>query len=177
MGEFPEYGATGTAGEPDTPVSGPSPAANVDVGADGAGHVEGAAQPHARREPLDSWGTNPPPLRLTHVGASAHDSAETPAPREPVYTRRAPRLLRFIRLVLGLALLGAAWAATAGVLMLGDMLLQGPPQDFGLSLHFALQLALYVLVALGTLWLAVVALGCTIAGAFALSLALRARGW
>jgi hypothetical protein len=177
MGEFTERGAAGAAGELDAPHETPD-AERSDSGAWSTGREEtSAAPPEARHAPPDSWGTNPPPLRLTHVGAAPHDSAEMPAAPEPAYTRRAPRLLRLVRLLVGLTLLGAAWVATSGALMLGDVLLQGPPQDGGLSLHGALGLALYVLAALGALWLVVVALACIVAGAFTLSLALGARGW
>jgi len=143
-------------------------AAAVDLG---AGEAPGA---FAAR---DSWGPEIPALRLTQVGAAREPPEGAPAAIPPDYDSPAPRLLRAIRALAGLALLLLAWGATTAALALGGSLPAGPPHGPGLSLGVVLGLALYVLTALGAAWLAVVALACVVAGAFALSLALGARGW
>lgn len=111
-----------------------------------------------------------PALRLNHyVGRQR-------AERRPsvVYdTIHAPGYLRLIRLLLGLTLLTIAWAAALLVVALGDSLMDVFPHQPSLTIRFAL----YVLGALGIIWLAVVALALIVVGAFSLTLALTRRAW
>lgn len=88
-------------------------------------------------------------------------------------TMHTPGYLRLIRLLLGLTLLTIAWAASLLVVELGDSLLDVFPHQPSLTIRFAL----YVLGALGIIWLAVVALALIIVGAFSLTLALTRRAW
>ncbi len=116
------------------------------------------------------------------------DSARMPAlrlnrrDREPraepkqrmVYeTERAPGYLRLARLVVGLAALGAAWGMALAVSYLGEALWMAASHQRVLSERFAL----YLLAAVGILWLAVIGLALIVVGAFSLFLALVRRGW
>ena len=98
-------------------------------------------------------------------GHSDEQTAERAGP--PV-----PRGLRLWRAVAGITLLALAWATVMVAVLLSVNTLGVPPHR-----HVFVRLALYVLGAVGTLWLAAVALTCLIVGAFCLSLALTTRGW
>src|SRR5690349_4043942 len=104
--------------------------------------------------------------------------AQTPAngrsdePAEESAGPPVPRWLRLRRAVAGVGLLGVAWATVMAALLLALNTLGVPPHR-----HVFVRLALYVVGAVGTLWLAAVALTCLIVGAFCLSLALTSRGW
>jgi hypothetical protein len=158
VGEAPSYTTSGTA---------PGAAALDEIGG---------------RLPTDTWGANMPALRLAPVGVS--DGLEGSGPRSastlppsptPAVDGPAgpPPWLRPVRAVAGVALLALAWAATVGVLALARVLLDGLPQ----SPDLVTSLALYLLVAIGAAWLAVVAIACVAAAAFSLGLALTVRGW
>lgn len=128
----------------------------------------------------DMWQADLPQLRIGTASVSspsATDARPVVAVAAPgrVYDpdARPPRLLRATRFLFGLILLLGAWLAAMCVLMLGSGLMDGPPT--GMDLPF--QIGIYVLTALGAAWVALVALACLAAGAFALSLALTTRGW
>jgi hypothetical protein len=130
--------------------------------------------------PRDTWGSNLPALRVTQVQQPSQSTrakdASKPAREETryVWTSPSPSTLRLIRALVGIVLLLVAWAATVGIFLLAQMLLDGPPRDGD---QLALGLILYGLGVLATLWLAVTALASMVTGAFALSLAVRVRGW
>ncbi len=140
----------------------------------------GVASSESSAIPLDMWQAGLPQLRIGTASVS-HPSAANARPvvavAAPVRVydpgARPPRLLRAVRFLFGLIFLLGAWLATASVLMLGGGLTDGLPAGMDLPL----QIGLYVLTALGSAWLALVALACLAAGAFALSLALTTRGW
>jgi hypothetical protein len=85
---------------------------------------------------------------------------------------RAPAWLRITRGLTGLVLLIAAWGLIVLGLLLAFHILGLAPQR-----QLVVRLGLYVLGALGMLWLGVVALACLIAGSFCLMLALTTRKW
>ncbi len=91
---------------------------------------------------------------------------EAPAPS------RAPRGLRLSRAVAGVVLLALAWAAVMGAFLLAEATLTPVPTH-----NLASRLALYGLGLIGALWLAIMALGAIIAGAFCLMLACTTRQW
>jgi uncharacterized BrkB/YihY/UPF0761 family membrane protein len=111
-----------------------------------------------------------PALRLNrYVGRERVERRPT-----AVYdTEHAPRHLRLTRLLLGLALLIVAWATALLVVALGESLKDVFPHQPSLTIRFGL----YMLGAVGVIWLAVVTLALIIVGALALSLALTRRGW
>jgi hypothetical protein len=80
-------------------------------------------------------------------------------------------LLRLWRALWGVWLLALAWGMILLGLLLGHQMLGVPAHR-----QLLVRLALYVLGALGILWLAAVALGCTVVGVFALTLAFTRRG-
>lgn len=122
-----------------------------------------------RRAPRTDSGLIPA-LRLNrYVGRQRTERKPT-----VVYdTEHTPGYLRPMRLLLGLALLALAWAASLLVVALGDSLLDVFPHQPSLTFRFAL----YVLGAVGIIWLAVVTLALIIVGAFSLTLALTRRAW
>lgn len=111
-----------------------------------------------------------PALRLN--GYVGRERAE-PKPTVVYDTEHAPEHLRLIRLLLGLALLAVAWVTTLLVVALSESLWSGFPHQPSLTERFAL----YLLGAVGILWLAIVALALILVGALSLSLALTRRGW
>ncbi|HEU5343057.1 MAG TPA: hypothetical protein VFX31_05870 [Ktedonobacterales bacterium] len=111
-----------------------------------------------------------PALRLNHYVGREY------ATRKPavVYdTEHAPRRLRFTRLLMGIVLLGVAWAAALLVAELTESLMDVFPNQPSLTIRFGL----YILGAIGLAWLAVVALALIVVGAFSLTLALTRRQW
>lgn len=112
-----------------------------------------------------------PALRLNrYVG---RERAERRAPAMVYDTEHAPGYLRLTRLALGLALLAVSWGASLLVVALTESLLNGFPHQPSLTIRFGL----YVLGAIGIVWLAVVALALIVVGAFSLTLALTRRRW
>jgi hypothetical protein len=111
-----------------------------------------------------------PALRLNgYVGREPTEQKST-----VVYdTEHAPGYLRLARLGLGLGLLAVAWVASLLVVALGQSLWDVFPHQPSLTIRFGL----YVLGALGIIWLAVVSLVLITVGAFSFSLALTRRGW
>lgn len=98
------------------------------------------------------------------------------AERKPVIvydTQHTPGYLRLTRLMIGVALLAAAWVASLLVVALSESLWDAFPHQPSLTARFAL----YLMGAIGILWLAVVALALIVVGALSLSLALTRRGW
>ncbi len=85
----------------------------------------------------------------------------------------APAHLRVTRLLLGLSLLLAAWATTLLLVALTDSLIDVFPHQPSLTIRFGL----YVMGAIGLIWLALVALGLILVGALSLYLALTRRAW
>ena len=127
----------------------------------------GAAQSESSAIFLDMWQADLPQLRIGTASVShpsAADARPAVAVAAPVRVydpdARPPHLLRAMRFLFGLILLLGAWLATASVLMLGRGLTDGLPA--GMDLPF--QIGLYVLTALGSAWLALVALACLAAG-------------
>lgn len=89
-----------------------------------------------------------------------------------VLVPRAPGWLMLARIVTGLALLAMAWGTLMVALLLAFNTLGIPPHR-----HVIVRIALYIVGALGALWLGVVALAALIVGAFCLTLALTRRQW
>ena len=117
-----------------------------------------------------TWPRGVPPLRLTRplMRRSLHPAQGEPAELDPPPATRAvrPRGLRLLRALVGMLLLALAWGGFVVVANLGDMAL-GALTSPRPSAH----LLLYLAVALGTLWIAAIAICCIIAGAFSLTLA------
>lgn len=84
----------------------------------------------------------------------------------------APRGLRLARAVVGLGLLVLSWATIMGAIWLAFNTLGIPPHR-----HPIVRIALYVLGAVGSCWLGVMAVAAVLAGAFCLMLALTTREW
>jgi hypothetical protein len=84
----------------------------------------------------------------------------------------APRGLRLGRAAAGVVLLGLAWAAVMGAFLLATATLTPLPAH-----NLASRLALYAVGIIGVLWLAIMALGAIIVGAFCLMLAFTTRQW
>ena len=84
----------------------------------------------------------------------------------------APRVLRPLRALIGLALLAFAVGATALLIQLDRGLWHGLPDR-----HLAAHLVLYCVGALLTCWLGLAILGCAAVGVFSVALALTRRGW
>ena len=84
----------------------------------------------------------------------------------------APRGLRLGRAVVGIVLLALAWAAVMGAFLLVSATLTPLPEHYATS-----RLMLYAVGIVGALWLAVMALGAIIVGAFCLMLAFTTRQW
>lgn len=83
-----------------------------------------------------------------------------------------PHLLRLIRFVVGVALLGLAWAGILAVVMLVQTLTQPITRQ-----HIITHLLFDVVVAGVACLIGVTILGCLIVGAFCLTLALTSRDW
>jgi hypothetical protein len=112
-----------------------------------------------------------PALRLNRYVGRERVGRDAPA---MVYdTEHTPGHLRVTRLAMGLALLAVAWVASLLVVALTESLLNVFPHQPGLTIRFGL----YLLGAIGIIWLAVVALALIIVGAFSLTLALTRRAW
>ncbi len=111
-----------------------------------------------------------PALRLNHTVGRPHSG---PKPTVVYDTERAPRRLRLVRLVAALGLLTVAWGATLLVVALSESLVNAFPHQPSLTLRFGL----YVMGALGILWLGIMALSLIVVGALSLALALTRRGW
>lgn len=88
-------------------------------------------------------------------------------------TEHTPGYLRLTRLAMGVALLAVAWAASLLLVALTDSLVDVFPHQPSLTARFGL----YLLGAIGLVWLAMVALALIIVGAFSLTLALTRRQW
>lgn len=112
-----------------------------------------------------------PALRLNQRPSEPPVAREGPARASSV--ARAPAFLGLTRLVVGLALLAAAYGVALLETWLGQALWLTTPSEPVLTT----QLALYALEALGLLWLAIIGLGLVIVGFFSLFLALTRRGW
>lgn len=112
-----------------------------------------------------------PALRLNR--RSRGPRPEPPRPAMVYDTIHAPGYLRLARLALGVALLAAAWGVSLVVFSLAEALWMVTPRQPLLTERFAL----YLLEAVGILWLAVIALGLIVVGAFSLFLALTRRRW
>jgi hypothetical protein len=84
----------------------------------------------------------------------------------------APRGLRLGRAVVGVVLLALAWVAGMGAFLLIAATLTPLPAHYVTS-----RLVLYAVGIVGALWLAVMALGAIIVGAFCLMLAFTTRQW
>jgi hypothetical protein len=84
----------------------------------------------------------------------------------------APRGLRMARAVAGIGLVGLSWAIIMAAIWLTFNTLGIPPHR-----HPIVRIALYVLGAVGSCWLGVVAVAAVLAGSFCLMLALTTREW
>jgi hypothetical protein len=84
----------------------------------------------------------------------------------------APRGLRLARAVAGIGLLALSWATIMAAIWLAFNTLGTPPHR-----HPIVRIALYVLGAVGSCWLGVMAVAAVLAGAFCLMLALTTRDW
>lgn len=111
-----------------------------------------------------------PALRLNRSVGRPH------AERKPAVaydTEHAPAHLRLTRLLMGVILLGGAWATALLVVELTTALIGDFPNQPSLTIRFGL----YILGAFGLVWLAAVALTLIVVGAFSLTLALTRRRW
>jgi hypothetical protein len=117
-----------------------------------------------------TWPRGVPSMRLTRpfMKPSLHPAQGEPAALDapPASSAARPRGLRLLRALVGIALLALAWGGFVVVANLGNVAL-GALTSPRPSAH----LLLYLAVALGTLWIAAIAICCIIAGAFSLTLA------
>jgi hypothetical protein len=106
--------------------------------------------------------------------ASEASPAESgaPSPEAPLRAPTPPRGLRLGRALVGAILLVLAWAAIIGAFLLVSSTLATSPAH-----SFAMRLLLDAAGIIGALWLAVMALGAIIVGAFCLMLAVTTRQW
>lgn len=84
----------------------------------------------------------------------------------------APPFLRLLRFVVGVALLGLAWAGILAIIMLAQVITQPATR-----LHILTHLLFDVAIAGAACLIGVTVLGCLITGAFCLTLALTSRDW
>lgn len=144
--------------------------------------------PHRTASQQDASASSASDVRDTSKRKRITDSAWMPAlrlnrreraprveqkPRMVYDTESAPGYLRLARLVAGLALLAAAWGVALLVVYLSQALWLVLPHQKILTERFLL----YLLDAVGILWLAVVGLALILAGAFSLFLSLTRRRW
>ncbi len=127
-------------------------------------------------KPLDTKQT--PALRIARSRPQRPRLSQGPRPTRrtaPLALRleNPPPLLRLGRLVVGIVLLALAWVGVLAVVFITMALINGFPTQP----HLSIRLALYLLGAVGTLWLAVMTLASIIVGAFSLTLALTTSGW
>ena len=110
---------------------------------------------------------------MASEASPAEGSAPAPeAPSEAAQILPAPRGLRLGRALVGFVLLVLAWAAIIGAFLLVSTTLTASP-----ARSLASRLALDALGIIGALWLAIMALGAIIVGAFCLMLAVTSRQW
>ncbi len=83
-----------------------------------------------------------------------------------------PRLLRLIRVLVGIALLGLAWAGILALVMLVEALIQPVTRQ-----HIITHLLFDVAVIGATCLIGITVLGCLILGAFCITLAVTSRDW
>lgn len=83
-----------------------------------------------------------------------------------------PRFLRLLRILVGIALLGLAWAGILTVVMLVEMLTQPLTRQ-----HIITHLLFDVAVIGATCLIGVTVFGCLILGAFCITLAMTSRDW
>ncbi len=112
-----------------------------------------------------------PALRLNRRERAPNRAEQKP--RMIYDTERAPGYLRFVRLVVGLALLAMAWGVALLVIYLAQALWGVAQNQPVLTERFVL----YLMAAVGILWLAVMGLALIIVGAFSLFLALNRGAW
>jgi len=127
-------------------------------------------------KPLDS--KHSPALRIARSRPQRPRLSQGPRPTRktaPLALRpeNPPPLLRLRRLLVGIVLLALAWAGVLAVVFITLALINGFPTQP----HLSIRLALYILGAAGTLWLAVMTLASIVVGAFSLTLALTTGGW
>ncbi len=83
-----------------------------------------------------------------------------------------PRLLRLIRVLVGIAVLGVAWAGILALVMLVEALFQPLTRQ-----HIVPHLLLDVVLIGATCLTGITVLGCLILGAFCIALAVTSRDW
>ncbi|HEX8036963.1 MAG TPA: hypothetical protein VF510_24105 [Ktedonobacterales bacterium] len=106
--------------------------------------------------------------RVERQGIATTDAASVPIALDST----PPRFLRLIRFVVGVALLGLAWAGILAVVMLGQTLIQPLTRQ-----HIITHLLFDAAVVGAACFIGIAVLGCLIAGAFCLTLALTSRDW
>lgn len=116
----------------------------------------------------------PPDTPDTPTGAPVEQPGEAPGEDNSfaVFEPHAPGWLRLARAVAGVALLAFAWGMLMVAALLAVNTLGIPPHR-----HVIVRVALYIVGAVGALWLGVVAVAALIVGAFCLTLALTRRQW
>lgn len=117
-----------------------------------------------------TWPTGLPPMRLNRSIRREYAGLR---PSAASYDTTPPGYLRMLRALVGVALLTVAWVGLLAVIIFGHMLWRRLTSTHPLSFH----LSMYVLGLAATCWVAVVAVGCIVAGAFSLALAITRRGW
>jgi hypothetical protein len=118
-----------------------------------------------------SWPVGVPPMWLSKPRKpGAGRAAQPPAPVSRVGP--PPRLLGLWRALVGIMLLGLAWAGLVLVAIFGSMVL-----PLLHSRRLTPTLLIYALGAIGVAWVAAVALCCIVTGAFCLSLAITRANW
>lgn len=130
--------------------------------------ADGMQTTHKRRRLTDS--ARMPALRLNRPV----QRAQTERRPAVVYDNAAPGHLRFTRLLVGLALLAAAWACILLVVAMVVTLSAGLPHQ---HLSLSVNILLWALGAFGMVWLAVMAIALILVGAFSFALALTRRKW
>lgn len=162
----PPYPPVGAYGQPVSPAG-----SSTQAYADGP-DAQPTRQINTRSKPkLSTWSGRMVALRINRK-----DRLYTPKPDPKpllVDTIHPPRLLRFWRLLAGIGLLVAAWG---GVLLLVEIAFN-LANTLPSRIYPTEAFALFLLSAVGAVWLAVVTLGCILVGAFALALSLGRRGW
>jgi hypothetical protein len=118
-----------------------------------------------------SWSTFVPALRLTRP-TPRPAATPPPASGEPVVMPLAPRYLRPLRALVGLGLLALAWLGLVAVAGMGMDAWTSLPRQH-LTPHVLVTLLMLALAC----WVAFVAIGCLVLGAFCLTLAITSRGW
>lgn len=129
-------------------------------------------RPAASPGKSSTWPHGAPPLRLNRRAIVPVTTDAAPATGVAPALAAPPRFLWLRRLLLGVLLLAAAWGCLLLVAALGMNVWTGVPHQ-----RASLRTLLYLLEAGAACWVGITAVGCIIAGAFCLTLAVTTRKW